>query len=200
MLRIGLTGRACSGKNVVAKMMEEEGFEGVDVDKLGWPVLEASHPELIQVFGKAVIKADGTVDHLLIREAMFKDPSKRKALEDITHPKIVRECLRLADEAEKAGKEWYVWNAPLLQRVRLDVLCDLVVFVDSAVDVRFRRAVQRDGMDKAAFERRDASQWDVDPSTIAPEKLLLIRNDDGLETLHRQVLACCARIKRIRKG
>lgn len=202
MLVVGLTGRACSGKNVVADLfVKETGWTSIDFDKLGWPVLEESHEELKALFGPGCITPEGTVDHRMVREAVYHDPALRKELEAITHPKIVAMCHLLTLQALQRGERAVIWNAPLLQRVHLDEECDAVVFVEASPEVRFSRAVKRDGMSWAQFEARERNQNDVDPATVSPKtRLFTIDNNGGDEwSLHRQVVECCAKIAEIRK-
>ncbi len=199
---VGLTGKACSGKNVVCDMLFRMArWRCIDVDKLGWPVLEESKKELVALFGPGCVTPLGKVDHKVIREAVFKDSTLRTALEQITHPRIVQMCHRLTEEAEKEGEKVVVWNAPLLQRARLDEECDVVIFVDASPAVRFQRARWRDGMDFSQFQRREESQRDIDFHTISPRaKLLVIENNGDEMSLHRQVAKCCAKIALLRKG
>ncbi|MDD7201468.1 MAG: dephospho-CoA kinase [Sphaerochaetaceae bacterium] len=202
MLVVGLTGRACSGKNVVADLLvQETGWTSIDFDKLGWPVLEESHEELKALFGPGCVTPEGTVDHRMIREAVYRDPVLRGKLESITHPKIVAMCHQLTQQARQRGERAIIWNAPLLQRVHLDEECDAVVFVDASPEVRFSRAEKRDGMDRAQFEARERNQSDVDPRTVSPKaRLFMIVNNGGDDlSLHRQVVECCAKIAEIRK-
>lgn len=202
MMIVGLTGKACSGKNVVADLLvRETGWPSIDFDKLGWPVLEESHQELVELFGKDCITTQGTVDHLVIRQAMYRNPALRKALEAITHPKIVAMGHHLTEEARKKGFEAIIWNAPLLQRVHLDEECDVVIFVEASEQVRLRRAMRRDGMDERQFAERERNQWDIDESTIAAKAKLftVVNNDDDLKSLHRQIADCCAKMAEIRK-
>lgn len=188
---IGLTGKACSGKNVVASLLEADyGVPQIDVDKLGWPVLEASHARLVALFGPQAVGRDGKVDHAFLRESIFRDPAKRTALEGIVHPRVVR---RVRDMVAHAPGPIVV-NAALLTRSHLDAVCDVVVFVDADPSVRLARARLRDHIDAGGFARREAGQRDIDWHLIPPEKRVLITNNEGISELNRQIEIFCGKI------
>ena len=52
---IGVTGGIASGKSTVVSFFKEWGADIIDVDKLGWEVLESKQKEVIKVFGKEVL-------------------------------------------------------------------------------------------------------------------------------------------------
>ncbi|NLZ72857.1 MAG: dephospho-CoA kinase, partial [Bacteroidales bacterium] len=58
---IGLVGKTCSGKNMVASYFEEKGFFIIDVDVLGHIALEENHQLLVETFGFSIEK-DGKID------------------------------------------------------------------------------------------------------------------------------------------
>jgi dephospho-CoA kinase len=192
MVVVGLTGKACSGKNVIAGMLADKGWRIVDVDKLGHPILQQAADEVRRDFGPETIGPDGVVNRKALGVLVFADPSKLKTLEAITHPRMVAECKRIIAEETASGGQVVVLNAALLSRMHLDGLCDLVVFVRVPWYIRYRRAQMRDGMDLARFRNRDASQKDIAIDTIAPgRKVVVLDNAGSLESIHRQVAALC---------
>jgi len=194
MMVIGLTGKACCGKNVVAEQFAGQGWEVVDVDKLGYPILQASARELERDFGPSVIAPDGTVDRKALGGIVFADPGKLKVLESITHPKMVSECRRII---QKRDCPVVVLNAALLSRMHLDEICDLVVFVKASYWVRYHRANVRDTMDLTRFRNRESAQKDITITNIRPDcEIVILDNNGSLESIHRQVLSLCAKISK----
>jgi dephospho-CoA kinase len=139
MVVVGLTGKACSGKNVIAGMLADKGWRIVDVDKLGHPILQQAADEVRRDFGPETIGPDGVVNRKALGALVFADPSKLKTLEAITHPRMVAECKRIIAEETASGGQVVVLNAALLSRMHLDGLCDLVVFVRVPWYIRYRR-------------------------------------------------------------
>ena len=48
---IGLTGKSCSGKNHVGKILQEIGLEVWDLDKMAHDGLDANSDAIIKLFG-----------------------------------------------------------------------------------------------------------------------------------------------------
>ena len=62
---------------------------GICISSTAWMfVLKFSMQKLVRVFGPDVILENGNVNRPKLRELIFSDPSKRKALNAITHPVI----------------------------------------------------------------------------------------------------------------
>ena len=197
MMVIGLTGKACSGKNVIASDLTALGWTVVDVDLLGHPLLQKSVFELKKTFGEQVVSSDGTVDRKALGKVVFSDESKLRQLEAITHPRMVEECKRILDEERNKGTEVVVLNAALLHRMKLDGLCDEVLFVSSPKILRYVRANKRDCYDWKRFNQRDRAQKDINKRNISFLcKVTVIHNYISLASVHRQVQDYCARIRR----
>lgn len=191
---IGLTGKAAAGKNVVADVFVKQGCAVIDVDQLGYPVLEQSKDLLRQAFGSGVLKGD-IVDRKALGALVFSDPEKLKALEAITHPAMVKECKRLVEIAKEEGKEAVLINAALLFRMQLYRLCDHVVVVEAPLFSRFLRSKKRESITLKKFLAREKAQQDI-RSDVFPSALpvFILYNGSDKALIHRQVTEYCATI------
>ncbi|AEV29009.1 dephospho-CoA kinase [Sphaerochaeta pleomorpha str. Grapes] len=194
MLVIGLSGRACAGKNLFAREFEKQGCLVVDVDLLGHEALAKNVPAIRQAFGDSVITED-TVNRKALGVLVFSDASLLKQLEAITHPTMVGLCQDRIAEAEKNGAKGIVLNAALLHRMGLDRLCDHIVFVKVPFLVRFFRSRKRDHLGFRRFLARERAQkdivWNNFTQGVPVEKM---RNGGPSVIIHRQVVQYCARI------
>ncbi|HRV23782.1 MAG TPA: dephospho-CoA kinase, partial [Sphaerochaeta sp.] len=138
---IGITGKACAGKNQYAKAFEELGARLIDVDRLGHQALEANKDRIIAEFGDSVADR-GEIDRKALGAIVFSDPTKLKVLEGISHPWMVARIERIL--AEETA-EVIVLNAALLSRMGLDRLCSHILFIAAPRCLRFRRCKARDG-------------------------------------------------------
>ena len=188
---LGITGKACAGKDQYAKAFEELGARLIDVDRLGHRALEANKDRIIAEFGGS-IKNQGVIDRKALGAIVFSDPSKLKALEGISHPWMVAQIEKiLAEETADV----IVLNAALLSQMGLDRLCSHVLFITSPRRLRFRRCKARDGLSWEQFLKREASQRDITYRSIDPNAARhRIRNWGRVEIIHRQVRRCCVRI------
>lgn len=191
---IGLTGKSCAGKDTVASMLPPERFVIIDVDGLGHVSLEANHEALREAFGASIFRPDGSVDRKILGPIVFSDPEKLGKLNNITHPWMKEEALRMAREAEGKGMIAVI-NAALLESMGFLPYCDLVILVVASYEVREARALRRDGMTKEKFRDRAMAQKDIGMSLFeSGKKVITIFNDGDKDTISRQVAFLCAKI------
>ena len=156
---VGLSGKYCAGKDIVARIFKAHGFHVIDVDSLGHEALAARAREVISAFGPGVEGPSGTVDRKALGRIVFADPAQRARLEGIVHPYMVA---RVREEIARRGGDIVV-NAAILQRMGLQVLCGAVVCVTSPFPLRLIRAMRRDKLPLGEAWRRLGSQKDICP-------------------------------------
>lgn len=183
-LRIGLTGNIASGKSTVVRVWRELGATIIDADVLARRAVEPGSPALRQIaetFGPSVLDANGALDRAAMRTLVFNDPEKRKQLEAIVHPEVLR--LREEEEAEliAQGTRILVHDIPLLFEAHLADQFDVIVFIDAAEPERFRRLTELRGLDPDEARRMMAAQ--MPPEQKRPLAHIVIRNDGSLEDL-----------------
>ena len=194
MMVIGLTGRACAGKNQYASEFAKLGCTIVDVDLLGHQALEESKRELTQTFGTEVLE-EGRVNRKALGALVFSDPAKLRSLERITHPKMVESCKTLIEDARTANSPASVLNAALLSRMGLDALCDQVLFIKAPLLLRYWRCAQRERLTFRRFLQRERAQKDISTKTLGRKAGVQVLHNTGSKALiHRQVATYCATI------
>jgi dephospho-CoA kinase len=157
-MTIGLTGKYCAGKNLVAAILEKYGLPVLDVDKLGYQVLETEKETIFAQFGSDLQKADGSVNKRLLGQRTFGKPEKLASLEAIVHPpvnRLIEEWIR-----DRAGDRAYVINAALLHKAAIFNRMDRIILVTSPSLTRFFRARRRDKLSWTEILRRFSSQKD----------------------------------------
>ena len=88
---IALSGGVATGKSVVSKLLLNLGYIVIDADLLAREVVAPQSPALKTIakkFGHEMLNKDQTLNRSRLRELIFNDTNKRKALEDIVHPRI----------------------------------------------------------------------------------------------------------------
>ena len=94
---LGLTGGISSGKSTVIQYIRYQGYPVIDADILGHKVLEPGnlgYSKVVKKFGKGILNKDKTVNRLILGGIVFSDPSKLKALNEISHPIIAEMVLK----------------------------------------------------------------------------------------------------------
>jgi len=160
---IGLTGAYCAGKNHVAALLEKRGLPVLDVDKLGYQVLENEKESIFNQFGADLKRADGTLDRRLLGQRVFGQPEKLAALENIVHPA----ANKLTDEWVKAQNNHCVINAALLHRSSVFHRLDRLILVTAPFLTRLFRAKKRDKLSWGEILKRIASQKDFNAKYLS---------------------------------
>jgi len=153
---IGLTGTYCAGKNHIATLLEARELPVLDVDKLGYQVLENEKNAIFTKFGTDLKKTDGSLDRRLLGQRVFGQPEKLTTLENIIHPAVNR----LTDEWISAQKSHCVVNAALLHRSSAFHKLDLLILVTAPLLTRLFRAKKRDKLPWGEILKRISSQKD----------------------------------------
>lgn len=184
-LVVGILGGVASGKSTVARLLGELGAKVIDADRLAMQVLErpAGVEAVRGAFGEAVFAGDGTIDRAALARIVFADADKLAALTRIVHPPVVEEVRSLLGKMDSS--EIAVLDVPLLIESPFVEDCDLVVFVETALPIRERRARQSRGWSSAEIPRREGHQAPLEEKKRRAH--LTVRNDGSLEDARRQV-------------
>ena len=164
---IGLTGTYCAGKNHVASLLEARGLPVLDVDKLGYKVLEMEKETIFTQFGKDLRMADGSLNRRLLGQRVFGKPEKLAALEAIVHPAANRLTNEWVAERDRAGDRACVINAALLHRSTVFDRLDRIILVTAPFFTRLIRAKRRDRLSWAEILKRFASQKDFNSQYLS---------------------------------
>jgi dephospho-CoA kinase len=143
-LVIGLTGGIGSGKSAVADAFAALGADVTDTDRLAHALTEPGRPghgAILQRFGPAFARPDGTLDRARLRQRVFADRTARAELEAILHP-LIRDAARREVAAWRHAYGLLV--VPLLfERGGLTGVVERVLVVDCPEDEQIRRVGAR---------------------------------------------------------
>ncbi|HKP92273.1 MAG TPA: dephospho-CoA kinase [Chthoniobacterales bacterium] len=152
MPAIGITGGIATGKSSFLGCLRELAPTArfFDAD-LAARKLTDRDPEargLIEaLFGQEVFTAGGDLNRERIRSIVFTDAEKKRALEQILHPRIRRQW-SLEAEGHRNSTELFFADIPLLYETRGETLCDQVVVVACSPAVQLERLVARTRLDQ----------------------------------------------------
>jgi dephospho-CoA kinase len=185
-VQIGLTGGIGSGKSAAARRFAELGALVIDADLVAREVVEPGTDGLAAVaaeFGPGVLDAAGRLDRPALARIVFADEAARGRLNAILHPLIrARVAARIA--AAPAGTV-VVQDVPLLAETGQAPAYDLVVVVDTPVELRVERLARDRGMAAEEARARMATQATDEQRRAVAD--VVLRNDGTLEDLRAQV-------------
>jgi dephospho-CoA kinase len=161
--RVGLVGRAGSGKSTVARALEADGAVVLDADALGHEVTRED-PEvraaLSAEYGEDVYGPDG-LDRARVAERVFRDAEARERLNRWVHPRILERMQRRLDDLERSGFQGtVVVDAALLLDWGFERSLDAVIAVVAPEDAQLERLRRSRGWTTDESRRRLAVQRD----------------------------------------
>jgi dephospho-CoA kinase len=181
---IALTGGIGCGKSLAAQYFAELGALVIDADQLARAAIERGSQgfdEVVAFFGDSILN-NGDIDRRALGELIFKNPEAKIKLEGIVHPFVRREFEEAV--ASLKSDEVLVYEIPLLVETGAQDRFDLVITVESEMEIRIERLRQR-GMHISEIQGRIAAQATREQRVEAAD--FLIENDGSEDELLRQV-------------
>jgi len=190
---LGLTGGIGSGKSAASQWFETQGIQVVDADIVAREIVEKGQPALTQIkkaFGDWVLLENGELNRRALREHIFKEPSARQQLEQITHPAIRS---AIVEQLNHATSPYVILVSPLLFETSQHQLTHRTLLIDASEDLQILRASQRDEQSIDQIQKIIAAQMPRIKKQEMADDIVL---NDGhiehlytkLETLHQQYL------------
>lgn len=226
---VGLTGGIATGKSTVSSLMQQntdkddnnndivEEFVIIDVDGIAHDILlpnklgnDSVYDRLVSEFGKGILVEDKgsnssfapNIDRRKLGDIVFQDRQKRRKLNSITHPKIIKIMLKrivleglnlkqqIFEKTTKRGSRRRVVcvDIPLLFEggLPMRLLFGTIIVVTCKPDVQLERLHKRNpDLTIEQCRHRIASQIPVQEK--ARKAHVVIRNDGDIKALKCQV-------------
>ncbi|MGB9639228.1 MAG: dephospho-CoA kinase [bacterium] len=189
---IGITGIAGSGKTTVRKILEKYGYTVFDVDDFVKDIYKKRNykkirEEIANLFPECTKKTAKRIflDKNCIRNIIFNDEYKRKKLEEIIHPIVIKKLKSIIKKYAKKEKKVFV-IVPLLYEANLEYLFDEIWLVYVPIYIAINRLVNRDKISQDLALNIINSQQ---PQSIKVKKAnKIIINDSTIQDLEKQIL------------
>ncbi len=190
---IGITGGIATGKSTVSNIIKKAGYIVIDADKIAREVMKKGAPayeEIIDTFGKEVLKDDKTIDRKKLGNIIFADILWREKLNNIVHPYIFNRMEELIDQYSRQERLLFL-DIPLLieeldkmkkDGINLDEIW--LVYVDEATQLD--RLMKRDSIDRLEGIKRIKAQMPIESKREYATRIIDNRGD--LEMLNRQMI------------
>jgi dephospho-CoA kinase len=162
---IGITGGVSTGKSTfcdcLRELLPEAKFFDADQAAHQLVDLDEVKKELRDEFGPGIFSPNGDLNRAALRTIIFHDAAKRRALEQILHPRIRRQWSAEA-EKHRQSPEFFFADIPLLYETGGENLCDRVVVVACSLAVQLSSLMERMGIERAAAEAMINSQMPLE--------------------------------------
>ncbi|MGL2752314.1 dephospho-CoA kinase [Helicobacter pylori] len=182
---IALTGGIGTGKSTTIKILESQGYQILDADKIAHQLLQEYRFKIAQHFGSDILEK-GILNRKKLGAIVFQNANELKWLEDFLHP-LIRECmLKKAYELEK-NHQTYFLDIPLFFEVggKKCYPVSKVVLIYASRVLQIERLLERDKLKEAEILQRLACQMDIEQKRAMSD--CIIDNSSSLKDLNKQV-------------
>ena len=190
--KIGLTGGIASGKTMVSDCFKKLGTQVIDADVISHEVTEPSgsaFEEILSEFGSEILDEKGLINRKKMRAIIFNDPSQKKILENIIHPKVRDEMFQ---RINKSDDHYLIVSVPLLVETGMHQIMDRNLLVDCSEDTQIERLMHRDKItlnEARAILKNQASRSDrkkiADDLIVNENNVTLIELENEVLELHK---------------
>ncbi len=187
MPAIGITGGISTGKSTfcgcVREILPDARFFNADEAAHRLAEVAEVKDEIRAEFGSSIFSPDGDLNREKLRAIIFRDATKRRALEQILHPRI-RCQWRAEAKKHRNSPDFFFADIPLLYETGGETLCDLVVVVACSHQVQRARLAERMSLEDAEAERMVRSQMPLDEKIARADHV--VWNDGSRAALMEQ--------------
>ena len=182
---LGLTGGIATGKSTLARLLAERAeFTVFDADAHVHELL-SSDPEVIADIRRTFSLSSGPgepIDRSALRQVVFNDPSARRSLEEILHPRVRTAWTELLAACRPANRP-FLADIPLLFETGAAKHFEVTVLVAASPSTQRQRLEERQ-LAPDMIEGMLASQWPIGQKETRAD--FVIWNDGSLAALGRQ--------------
>lgn len=200
MIKVGITGGIGSGKSSVKEIFRKKGSIVFDSDEIVKKLLEKDeegYKTVVEQFGNEILDENLNIDKNKLSQIVFTDSQKRKNLEEIIHPLVIKEREKIFSQLERklSPKDFVVAEAALIFEADTKKYFDFVILVKAPKELRIKRVAEK-GLTLSQIEERMKAQWDDEKK----EKLadFVIENDSDLKVLEEKVNAIIKKIREMK--
>jgi dephospho-CoA kinase len=187
MPSIGITGGISTGKSTFCECLREifptAKFFNADQAAHTLVQLPEVKQEIRAEFGAGVFSRNGDLNRDKLRAIIFNDATKKRALEQILHPRIRRQWSAEA-KRHRNSPDFFFADIPLLYETGGEALCDRVVVVVCSYKVQLARLTQRMSLKNTEAEEMIKSQMPLDDKIARADHV--VWNDGSRAALMEQ--------------
>ena len=185
MIKIGITGGIGSGKSVVASLLALSGVPVYIADEESkWltnnsPVIRE---KLTALFDPEIYTNEG-LNKKLLASHIFNNPEQLQQVNQIIHPEVNR---HFSAWVERQTSPLCAIESAILFESGFNRIVDTTLMVYAPMEVRIKRALERDVVSREEVIRRIESQL---PDEVKKEKSDYVVFNDGKQALLPQITA-----------
>ena len=183
-------------------MFAELGCLIIDADQVARKLVEPDAPawrRIVKVFGKEILQKDKTLDRKKLAGIIFADAGKRKLLNSILHPLIMKEEERLLKEAASKGDHKIaIVSAALMIEAGTYKRFQKIIVVSCNKEIQIERIMKREKVTrKEALQRWSAQLSGKEKKRYAH---YVINTSGPFQQTRKQVVKVYDKLRRLAEG
>lgn len=182
---IAITGIIGSGKSTVSKLLKERGYVVIDCDQGSRECIKKGsqgYYEMLDAFSELILDTEGNIDRKKVAELVFTDIEKRKQLEAIQHPLI----LKWVQEQCAASEDALMFvEVPLLFECGWECYFDQSLVVVADENIVFERLKIARNMNDEDIKKRLNTQMKSELKMNKADYVMI--NNGSLVELNQQI-------------
>jgi len=188
MSAIGITGGISTGKTTFCDCLRElvPAAKFFNADQAARELVDLDpdvQKELVAEFGPGVFSGNGRLNRGRLRAIIFQSAEKKRALEQILHPRIRRQWSTEASK-HRNSPDFFFADIPLLYETGGETLCDRVVVVACSPGIQLDRLLERGSIEPGTAEEMIKSQMPLAEKIFRADHV--VWNNDGRFVLKEQ--------------
>lgn len=189
---IGITGGISTGKSTFARRLRQlTGGKLFDADRAARRLTDADaevRADLRQEFGAQIFSQAGELNRAALRAIIFADQEKKRALEQILHPRIRQQWATEAETSRQSG-DIFLADIPLLYETEGEKLCDRVVVVACTQSIQLDRLMARGRLPIAAALQMISSQMPLSEKIFLADHVIWNNGPHSVLEAQAEILA-----------
>lgn len=184
-MRVGLTGNIGSGKTTVCRIFETLNIPVFYADNEAKKLYSRRDVKnkLKTFYGNSIFNERGEIDVKILAAIIFQDKKALQFINDLIHPLVFEVYNNWLKRNEAAA--YTVFESAIIFENNLQHNFNKTVMVVCPEQVRIKRVMERDNLEKEKILARIKNQWPEDKKKNLADFLI---NNDGNEWLIPQVL------------
>ena len=192
MITIGLTGGIGSGKTTIANIFNEDFSIPIYITDKEAKQIIATDPDvqskIIKIYGKnAFINKQYNAKY--IGSIVFNDENMLKKLNNIIHPAVAKNFIAWK---EKQTAPYVIKESAILFESGSYKDCDMIISVVAPLELRIKRVMLRDNIDRKSVENRIKNQWSdekkIKYSNFVIENIEINKIFDKIKDIHFKIM------------
>lgn len=179
MLKIAVTGGIGAGKSVVCQVFKKLNIPVFNADLIAKEIINNNSEvkaALIKAFGSDIYLPEGIIHRKKLAEIIFYDKIALRKINSIVHPKVY-ETFQFWSEQQKS--KFVIQEAAIVFENSHTDRFDKIITVTAPIDVKLKRTMQRDNVNKEKVLERMKNQL-PDEYKIKHSDFVIINDDVSL--------------------